>query len=253
MGEHMNILCFSDFHGAIDILPQLVEKIKQENPDLLLFCGDVVKGYARGNEWLDAVHTGRIPHKELDAIKDEFAMDDQFIHSFYSTLGDLAIPFVAVAGNMDAPIARFSKKVEQLMNHYPSIHFLHGSYTSVNSISIGGFGGEIHPAEENYFITATTPSKLKQKLSLHADILVFHQPPIGSVVSMEGAVQKGHSAVNSIIEKAKPSLVFCGHAHRGQGQEKMGNTVVINPGALKNTNYALVNWDEDITVDFSQL
>ena len=69
----MKFFCISDFHGALDVLPALVKKIKDVNPDVIIFTGDVVKGYARGDEWLAAKAKGRPGNKELPAIKEGFA------------------------------------------------------------------------------------------------------------------------------------------------------------------------------------
>jgi Icc-related predicted phosphoesterase len=55
----------------------------------------------------------------------------------------------------------------------------------------------------------------------------------------------GSTAVRDFIEEAQPDLVICGHIHESRGKDKIENSVVINCGAAKEGNYALVEISED--------
>ena len=50
----MRILAISDFHGAQEVLDPLLAACREESPAAILFAGDVVRGFARGDEWLAA-------------------------------------------------------------------------------------------------------------------------------------------------------------------------------------------------------
>ncbi|MFQ6032097.1 MAG: YfcE family phosphodiesterase, partial [Candidatus Zixiibacteriota bacterium] len=39
--------------------------------------------------------------------------------------------------------------------------------------------------------------------------------------------------------------VFCGHAHGARGEEIIGDSIIVNPGSLKNGFYALVDTDKE--------
>jgi len=70
-------LLISDFHGSLEILESLEKMIKENRFDVIFFCGDIVKGHKRGNEWLAAKKENRIPNREkLEIIteKDEDIM-----------------------------------------------------------------------------------------------------------------------------------------------------------------------------------
>ena len=44
--------------------------------------------------------------------------------------------------------------------------------------------------------------------------------------------------MREFIEKYKPLAVITGHIHESAGIDTIGNTTVINPGALLENNYA---------------
>lgn len=78
--------------------------------------------------------------------------------------------------------------------------------------------------------------------------LLFHTPPVGTL-DLDKGNHKGSRVVNDMIEKYKPSLVFCGHAHNSRGTEEIGSSLVVNPGSLKVGNYAIVD-SETSEVEF---
>jgi Icc-related predicted phosphoesterase len=99
----MKILAISDFHGETKLMNSLVENIKDKSPDLIVFTGDVVKGQARGDEWLSAQEEGREPVKDKKEILDEKKKDFKLYDEFYDKLDTLDIPVMCIPGNMDAP------------------------------------------------------------------------------------------------------------------------------------------------------
>ncbi|MCG2827500.1 MAG: metallophosphoesterase, partial [Thermoplasmatales archaeon] len=60
----MKIIVTSDFHGAKEVMEPLNNLIDNEKPDIVVFCGDIVKGCARGNEWLSSKKDNRKLDKE---------------------------------------------------------------------------------------------------------------------------------------------------------------------------------------------
>lgn len=72
-------------------------------------------------------------------------------------------------------------------------------------------------------------------------MLLVHTPPQGRFVSCEDGRQVGRRAVNDLIEALGVRLVVCGHAHDGQGQERIGPALVVNPGPLSEGRYAIVD------------
>ena len=242
----MKIFAFSDFHGAIDLLPSLKICIKELSPDVIVFAGDVVKGYARGNEWLAAEREHRDPIKEKQSIINEIPEDIEIYHTFYKTLDELNMQCCVIPGNMDAPEGRFFAGVLNFALKRNQIHIVQENMIKINNMVFSGFGGEITENEkEDYFVLRYPRSEIefsmrKAKYIVLPRTFIFHTPPI-STLDLEGGRHKGSQVINDLIELYQPSFVFCGHAHKAQGTEYFNDTLVINPGAFKSGNYALVD------------
>jgi len=78
-------------------------------------------------------------------------------------------------------------------------------------------------------------------------VLVSHNPPVGDKVdSFDGEHHAGSQKFTDFILKNKPVAVVCGHIHEGTNIEKIGDTVVINPGSLgEKETYVWLNLEKD--------
>ena len=64
-------------------------------------------------------------------------------------------------------------------------------------------------------------------------ILICHNPPKGKTVdAVNENLHAGSELFAKYIEENQPLAVVCGHIHEGVGMEKIGETLVINPGSL---------------------
>jgi hypothetical protein len=254
----MKIFAISDFHGAIEILDNLKKKAVEVNPNLIVFTGDVVKGYARGGEWLDAISQKRAPDRTKERIEQEKEEDLKLYEEFYRSLNELNIPVVTIPGNMDAPEERFFSHVLNFTLSSDNIHVVQESLIKVGKYIISGFGGEITESSKETFFVLQYPRKevefgiRRVKFIKGHKILLFHTPPVGNVVDKEENTHRGTSVVNDIIKEIKPTLVFCGHAHKAKGYEMISNTLVVNPGALKKGHFAIVE-PEEMKVELMEL
>lgn len=243
----MKILALSDLHGEIAVLDKLASKIKDIKPDLITFTGDVVKGKARGDEWLKARDEGRRPRTDLPEIKSEEKEDLAFYHKFYSFLDQFKTLVVTVPGNMDATKERYFRVALESETTYENVKFIHGKLIKFGrSFVIAGFGGEITEKDsENFFVQMYPRWEAEFGLSdlnyLDQDrILLFHNPPIDTV-DLDQGQHIGNQAINDLIKTYRPKFAFCGHAHRCQASMELADTLVVNPGALKFGNYAVVD------------
>ena len=73
-------------------------------------------------------------------------------------------------------------------------------------------------------------------------ILICHNPPKGKTVDAVNVnLHAGSELFTNYIEENQPLAVICGHIHEGAGMEKIGETLVINPGSLGEAgSYALM-------------
>jgi Icc-related predicted phosphoesterase len=69
-------------------------------------------------------------------------------------------------------------------------------------------------------------------------ILMVHTPPKGEVVDrLPSGVHVGSPGVRALIEKYQPAIVVTGHIHEGAGEERIGRSHVLNPGAFAQGGY----------------
>jgi len=93
--------------------------------------------------------------------------------------------------------------------------------------------------------------KLMSMINNHeTTILVTHVPPYGTQIDLAPALDKdlryvtkggqlvfehvGSTAVRKIIEKYQPLIGLHGHIHESKGFDRIGRTIVINPGSEYN-------------------
>ncbi|ODS39010.1 MAG: hypothetical protein A7316_06465 [Candidatus Altiarchaeales archaeon WOR_SM1_86-2] len=257
----MKILAISDFHGCMDVLEPLLGAVKEHKPDVICFCGDVMKGYARGDEWLSAKSEGRKPVKDTEGIEKEFADDEEFLRKFYGELSSPGIPVLAIPGNMDAPKERHSDIMRDLTDKHKTVHLIHGDSYKMGDYWFVGYGGEISDEEdEDFFVQISSRSRVEKELREELDnlqgkkiILLTHSPPLAGKVDFEKGRHKGSGFVAEIIKTYSPELVLCGHAHTRGVKEEIGETVVVNTGALKYKSAALIELDGNINVRFLEI
>lgn len=241
----MKILSLSDFHGKEEIWTDFFDAVKNSNFDLVIFTGDILKWRIKCTEWAEAKKEKRMPDKNKPKIKEEIEENTNNYWKFYLQIAKLNRPTVLIPGNVDSPISQYLKVATEAMKN-PNIHIVHHSFFVFNDSVIAGFGGEITEEDKEDFFVLQYPRweadyGLKFLSNFNQQkILLFHTPPVGKLDSDNGK-HKGSAVINDIIQKYKPSLAFCGHAHKAQGEEKIEQTKVVNPGALKDRFYAFVD------------
>ncbi|MGC9516582.1 MAG: metallophosphoesterase [Methanomicrobiales archaeon] len=209
----MKILAISDLHGK-DY--QIVADYIKENPvDLIVVAGDIT-------------HFGPV----------ELAED------ILNELCSCKVPVLAVPGNCDPPEIYSKIENSQAIN-------IHGKNLTVKNIGICGFGGS-NPTPFN------TPLEFDE-LEIHKELdkimantkgheitlLVTHAPPYGTEVDkLASGDYAGSKSIRKIIEKYKPDINICGHIHEAKSIDKIGNTILVNPGELSEGFASLINITE---------
>ena len=241
----MRILALSDIHGRMGRLREVREALP-DVPDAIVYTGDIVKGTARGDEWLVAKAEGREPDREKETIKLEAQQDRSFYGGFFDFVREWDVPTFLVPGNMDAPRRRYFETVLQSAAVSGKIYCVHGLPAIWSDFLVLGVGGEItEEGREDYFVLQVPGWEAAYLTSCSREfknrkIFLFHTPPIGTL-DLDKGRHKGNRIVNEMIEEHDPWLTFCGHAHNSRGQEQIGQSVVVNPGSLKAGFFALVD------------
>lgn len=246
----MKALVFSDVHGEMDRVRHLMRLAPDFDCDLGLFCGDIVKGYARGDEFLAAHEEGREAQLRKPEIVEERAEDYALYAEFYGCLRPSPFPIYGVPGNMDAPEGRYLTCALAEEGGDSPLEVVHRSLAKHGDYVVSGLGGQLTEVDRHEFLVLQYPRwEALHQLRLFEfvqgpRIMVLHTPPIGRVVDRDNGGHKGCQVVNELIHTYRPKLAVAGHAHDAQGQETIAQTLVVNPGALKQGMYAIVDLEE---------
>lgn len=64
-------------------------------------------------------------------------------------------------------------------------------------------------------------------------VLSVHTPPHDTLCDIVGdGIHVGSSAVRDFILDAQPDVCLCGHIHESRAVDRLGRTVLVNPGAF---------------------
>lgn len=210
----MKILIITDIHSA----PDKIFSYLDENPvDQIIITGDVT----------------------------EFGPEDYFIETLnkFSEYAQVH----ALQGNCDP------KNANELLDKSNIIN-IHDNTSNIGDIQVVGFGGSNPtpfdtPNEFSDEILYNELSKYKDVLGSDSyTILVTHAPPLNTNADkIDSGAHVGSEGIRKIIEETQPTLNVCGHVHESIGQDKIGDTVVVNPGDAANGHACLLELtDEDI-------
>ena len=203
----MRFLVISDIHGNLENLERLTPEF--ESADAVLFAGDFAQ--------FGKTETGK-PALELLCKK-----HDQVF---------------AVLGNCDEP-----DFIAELESRDISVQ---KTVAFFDSLAVCGSGGGSK-------FTGTTPfERTDEELSddfaaldngekWHNLIAIMHNPPKDTKCDViENGMHVGSAALRAFIDKAEPLAVITGHIHESANIDTVGRTIVMNPGALADGKYAVL-------------
>ncbi|MBR3881267.1 MAG: metallophosphoesterase [Mailhella sp.] len=73
-------------------------------------------------------------------------------------------------------------------------------------------------------------------------VLAAHNPPYNTACDRtSNGLHVGSSAVRDFIEEHQPAICLCGHIHESVGMQRLGRTIVANPGPFSAGCYALLS------------
>lgn len=131
---------------------------------------------------------------------------------------------------------------------------LHGECREINGIVFYGLGGSNKtplrtPQEYSESEIDKILNRFKKKKEARFHILLTHSPPAKTKLDkIFLGLHVGSKAIRKFIEKFQPDLVICGHIHESMGSDKIGKTVIINPGPFPK-HYVVINLEEKINYE----
>lgn len=239
----MRILLISDLRGAIKNLATLNEQRRKIPCEAVCFCGNIVRGQARLEEWTAAKAESRVPNRNRREIIAEAYEDLQYYKQFCSLMDALGLPVLIIPGQLDAPEERYFMFMQQSVFISRHLYLVQENIIHLDSYLFTGFGGLLTEHErEDYFVQHYSRDESlfgtrRMRYLNPPRILLFHSSP----VFPENGAPGCSPIVNELIQAAAPSLLFCGSATAAPRIAEIGGTVVVNPGSLAEGHYALVN------------
>jgi hypothetical protein len=147
---------------------------------------------------------------------------------------------LAVTGNLDMPWVIDAFRREGIS--------LHGEGRRFGDLGVFGCGGS-NPTPMD------TPTELEEAelaavlARAHATVadaprrlMICHTPPYDTRLDrLMNGTPVGSPAVRAFIEAERPDVAVVGHIHEGRGVDRVGATTVVNPGALRDGGYVVVD------------
>jgi putative phosphoesterase len=190
----MKILAFTDTHGNKKAIDEIIRKTKEENPDLLICCGDL-----------------SIFGEKLDVIAKK--------------LNELNKKILIIPGNHET-----EEQIRYISLKYKNILNLHKGLFEYNNHLFFGYGEGGFSTNDEKFERIT--AKLEKDLSKDKPlILILHAPPHKTNLDILQTGHVGNKSYRKFIEKVSPIIVLSGHIHENEKkQDKINTTLLINPG-----------------------
>jgi len=205
-------LAVADFHGLPDADVNLL-KFLERGYDCLVLIGDLT-------------NFGPISAAEDILTKAEAA----------------GLPTLAVPGNCDP------KSILEVLDKH-SVN-LHSKLTKIDDVTFVGLGGSnLTPFNTPFELTEAEIKEELDDLTQTLDqnfMLVTHAPPYDTQVDRtDSGMHVGSKSIRQFIEEKQPIAALCGHVHEARNTDKLGRTLIVNPGSI-GKGYAA-----EITVDGS--
>ena len=195
----LRILAVSDFHGQPHASGNML-KFLERGYDCVLLIGDL---------------TNFGPMSAADDI--------------LNRVKAAGVPTLAVPGNCDP------KQIMELLDKY-GVN-LHAKCVEIGGINFVGLGGSnLTPFNTPFEMQETEIQEELEKLACATGekmVLVTHAPPFDTTVDMTAqGTHVGSKSIRQFIEKRQPLAAICAHIHEARSTDKLGRTLIVNPGPI---------------------
>lgn len=150
---------------------------------------------------------------------------------------------LAQLGNMDQPVVTQYLK-EQGVNIHRESQLISAGVPDFGVMGVGAstytpFGTPSEVSEEE--MALWLEETYAQAEAFTHLLAVIHTPPHNTLADDVGAgTHVGSKAVRAFLERVQPDLCLTGHIHESPCEDRLGKTILINPGQLSSGGYARI-------------
>lgn len=190
----MKVFTFSDIHENERAWKNIDEKVKSENPDLIICAGDL-------------------------------SIFENDIENQMKKLSKFNRPTLLIHGNHES-----YEIMMMLSTFHDNIHFIHKKALRINNYLFLGYGGDGFSKVDKVF-ESISMKFIKQIKKDDIVILVTHGPPHGTELDMLKNEYIGNKSYRRFIDRNNIHYAISGHIHENAGKmDKINGTTLLNPG-----------------------
>ena len=141
---------------------------------------------------------------------------------------EAGVPVIGVPGNMDDSYVSRAMS-ERGIN-------IDASIVEVSGVLFAGVGGRT-PLSSLRKIEGLLREAKRGEI-----VVVSHHPPHGTRIDIaRSGVHAGLHELRGLLEEHQPLACLCGHIHESPGVDRIGKTLIVNPGPFYRGRYAVVS------------
>ncbi|MHA1198141.1 MAG: metallophosphoesterase family protein [Candidatus Heimdallarchaeaceae archaeon] len=267
----MKYAILGDLHGCIINLQRIRKKLKQ--CEAIFITGDITGTISYPLIFKSILKSRRISREKYtelvytDYLENFTSFQIRTAKRIFNILEKLEKPVFFTHGNSET--AKVREYFKQIAEEKANFFYIGNSIETYNNLIVIGYGfcspadyrtplqtpgeKEIEVIEEDLAILEKQFNALQHKKE-NSVIGLFHEPPHNTKLDYipKRSTHGGSSTIKNHISKIPYDFIFTGHIHESMNSEKLNSTIAINPGALVNRTYAIVNF-EDSKVSFKKL
>jgi len=154
----------------------------------------------------------------------DFTIFGQGYGQIMHVLNKIGKPVLLIHGNHE------DDTMGEHMKNFSNCYFIHNTHFDFGDYCFIGWGGGGFAFKDKTF--EKNKEKLKKLSKGKKIILVTHAPPYKTKIDKVHGVHAGNKSIRHFIEEVHPCVAISGHLHECVGYDKIGKTVVINPGYM---------------------
>ncbi len=267
----MKFAILGDLHGCISNLRRIQRKLKE--CQVIFITGDITGTISYPLVVKSILRSRRISRDRYTEL-----VYTRYLNKFTKFQIKTAKRIFRILERLDKPIFfthgnSETEEVRKFFNNYASkktnLFYVGNSIEVFDDLTIVGYGfcspADYRtplqtPGEKELDNIETDLARLEKQFNNLQDkkkklvIGLFHEPPRDTNLDYipETSTHEGSVLIRKHIMKIPYKFIFTGHIHESQNVDHLNSAISINPGALVNRNFAIINL-ENSKVSFKKI